>query len=353
MQRLRIYPHALREANAYYSPAKKALLFGYFPALATTTRATTCRAAWSSPACRTTSSRTRRRTRCSTACTGASSSRRNPDVLAFHEAFADIVALFQHFTFPEVLRHQIATHARRPRAARTSARRAGAAVRPGHRHARRAAQTRSASVDRATGEWRPPRARSRRSYADALRAARPRRDPGRRGVRRVPRDLRAPVADLLRIATGGTGVLPPGAAASRPGRTASPTRRRKSAQHVLNMCIRALDYCPPVDITFGDYLRALITADVDLCRTTTGYRVAFIEAFRRRGIYPRDVRTLSVESLLLAAPDSDEMPTVAAVCSAASPKLREPASRGALYAELAERLFQAAARACARRCTAG
>ena len=32
MQRLRIYPHALREANAYYSPEKKALLFGYFPA---------------------------------------------------------------------------------------------------------------------------------------------------------------------------------------------------------------------------------------------------------------------------------------------------------------------------------
>ena len=26
----------------------------------------------------------------------------------FHEAFADIVALFQHFTFPEILRHQIA-----------------------------------------------------------------------------------------------------------------------------------------------------------------------------------------------------------------------------------------------------
>src|SRR5207302_8723807 len=29
--RLRVYPHALREANAYYSPEKKALLFGYFP----------------------------------------------------------------------------------------------------------------------------------------------------------------------------------------------------------------------------------------------------------------------------------------------------------------------------------
>jgi len=32
IRRLRIYPHALREDNAYYSPSKKALLFGYFPA---------------------------------------------------------------------------------------------------------------------------------------------------------------------------------------------------------------------------------------------------------------------------------------------------------------------------------
>ena len=31
-KRLRIYPHALREANAYYSPQKRALLFGYFKA---------------------------------------------------------------------------------------------------------------------------------------------------------------------------------------------------------------------------------------------------------------------------------------------------------------------------------
>ena len=30
VQRLRLYPHALREANAFYSPDKKAVLFGYF-----------------------------------------------------------------------------------------------------------------------------------------------------------------------------------------------------------------------------------------------------------------------------------------------------------------------------------
>ena len=64
------------------------------------------------------------------------------------------------------------------------------------------------------------------------------------------------------------------------------------------MCIRALDYCPAVDITFGEYLRALITADVDLVPDDRyGYRVAFMEAFRDRGILPRDVRTVSEETL--------------------------------------------------------
>ncbi len=34
------------------------------------------------------------------------------------------------------------------------------------------------------------------------------------------------------------------------------------------MCIRAIDYCAPVGITFGDYLRAVITAD---CFWSAGY----------------------------------------------------------------------------------
>jgi hypothetical protein len=36
------------------------------------------------------------------------------------------------------------------------------------------------------------------------------------------------------------------------------------------------------------------------------YRVAFIEAFRRRGIYPRDVRTLSEDSLRWARPGEEQ-----------------------------------------------
>jgi hypothetical protein len=72
------------------------------------------------------------------------------------------------------------------------------------------------------------------------------------------------------------------------------------------MCIRALDYLPPVDVTFFEYLRALITADFDLVGDDRyNYRVAFVEAFRRRGIYPPNLeastadmpRTLSVDTL--------------------------------------------------------
>ena len=36
------------------------------------------------------------------------------------------------------------------------------------------------------------------------------------------------------------------------------------ATSILIICIRALDYCPPIDLTFGEYLRALITADREL-----------------------------------------------------------------------------------------
>ena len=82
----------------------------------------------------------------------------------------------------------------------------------------------------------------------------------------------------------------------------------KAAQHVLTMCIRALDYCPPVDITFGEFLRAVITADTDpVPDDDLHYRIAFVEAFRRRGIYPRDLRTLSPDSLLWRTPESDEI----------------------------------------------
>ena len=74
------------------------------------------------------------------------------------------------------------------------------------------------------------------------------------------------------------------------------------------MCIRAIDYCPPVDITFGDFLRAIITADSDLAINDDKYhyRLAFINAFRRRGIYPVNLKSLSEQSLRYQNPRFNE-----------------------------------------------
>src|SRR5439155_16479337 len=83
----------------------------------------------------------------------------------------------------------------------------------------------------------------------------------------------------------------------------------KSAQHVLKLSIRALDYMPPVDPRFGDFLRALVTADSDLVPNDKfGYRIAFIEAFGARGIPADGVRTLSPESLRWQTLQPDAQP---------------------------------------------
>jgi len=112
----------------------------------------------------------------------------------------------------------------------------------------------------------------------------------------------ARTADLLRIATQGSGVLPLGALhPDLVHRLAA--EAAKTAGQFLRICIRALDYCPPVDITFGDYLRAMITADVDYVRDDKlNYRLAILEGFQRRGIQPSDVRNFSVESVVWRPP---------------------------------------------------
>ena len=48
----------------------------------------------------------------------------------------------------------------------------------------------------------------------------------------------------------------------------------------------------------GEHLRALITADRDVVpNDDRSYRIALIEAFRRRGIFPDNVRSLSVDAV--------------------------------------------------------
>ncbi len=288
VRRLRIYPHALRQANAFYSPQKMALLFGYFPdvrvaaaELGTEDVARTVFTCLSHDiiAHETTHAildGLHRRYQEST----------NPDVHAFHEALADIVAIFQHFTFPDVLAHQIQeSHAdlREGKLLVSLAEEFGQAM--GYS---RALRTAIGDKDKTLATVHESHERGSILVAavfDAFLSVYRRR-----------------IDDLLRISGEGRGA--PASGALHPDLVARVAREASStAQDVLTICIRALDYCPPVDITFGDYLRALITADSDLvAEDRYGYRVAFLEAFDARQIYPDSVRSLSVESLRWAGP---------------------------------------------------
>src|SRR5258705_9811610 len=288
VQRLRIYPHALRMANAYYSRNKGALLFGYFPG-------TEDRASGEFPGGMVFTCLSHDVVAHETTHALIDGFHKyfmeptNQDVLAFHEAFADIVALFQHFTFPEVISHQIAKTRGDLRSENLLAQ---LASQFGHaRGTHGALRDAIGKYDEASTKWikhEPDPSELDRSV-----------EVHARGAILVAAVFDAFLSiyqsrsrDLLRLASGGTGVLPQGEL--HPDLVNRLTQEAaKSASHVLNMCVRALDYCPPVDITFGEYLRALITADMDLMPDDPHkYRIAFIEAFRRRGIYPRDVTTL-------------------------------------------------------------
>jgi hypothetical protein len=310
VQQLTVRPHALRQANAFYSPQQVALLFGYFESTADDpgdhmpgSRIYAC-LSHDIIAHETTHAildGMHRRFNEPT----------NPDVLALHEGFADIVALMQHFTIPELLENEIG----KVRGDIESETMLGSlAVEFGHAMGGRAA-LRNAIGKMENGVW-------KRFLPDPSDLQK-RLTPHSRGAVLVAAVFdafiaiyKARIADLLRLYTGGTGILPSGAIHPDLVRRLS-DEAAKSASHVLNMCIRALDYLPPVDVTFFEYLRALITADFDVVSDDRhNYRVAFVEAFRRRGIYPvnldtattNTLRSLSVDTLRWGGFDLQKLP---------------------------------------------
>lgn len=288
---LEIRPHALHQANAFYSPSEVALLFGYFQAAeddagdhvpGSMVYACLSHDIVAHETTHAILDGMHRRFNQPT----------NPDVLAFHEAFADIVALMQHFTIPEILEHEIGKTQGNLEAESMMG---SLAVQFGRATGARGA-LRDAIGRYENGSW-------VRNYPDPLDYQK-KLEPHGRGSLLVAAVFdaflaiyRSRTADLLRIYTSGTGVLPGGAI--HPDLVKRLARESATAAaHVLKLCIRALDYVPPVDITFGEYLRGIVTADSDLVPDDPlHYRVAFIEAFRKRGLYPQDLRTFSEATL--------------------------------------------------------
>ena len=302
--RLRIFPHAMQEANAYYSRDLRAVVFGYFPASETDAGANlpgqtvfTC-LSHDIIAHEMTHALIDGQRRFFMEPTGM-------DTPAFHEGFADIIALFQHFSYKEALFEMIQ---------RTGGLIYRLEVDPevqpidGKPVLQDELKKSNPLVELATqfGEAMGMRSALRQALGtppnskdlDTL------FEPHDRGAILVAAVFDAffsvylrRTRDLMRIARSGgalvtAGDLHPELADRLAGEAA------KTAEHFANICIRALDYCPPIDISFGDFLRALITADHDLVPNDTfEYRAALIGAFRLRGIRPDRVNSYAEESL--------------------------------------------------------
>jgi hypothetical protein len=286
---LHVLPHAMEEGNAYYDPDAGALLFGYayatadapglnqaggvvFTALAhdvvvhemTHALLDGLRARFLLPT--------------------------NSDVDAFHEALADLVALFQRFQYRELVARGLsqADGVLTSRLLTDIARQRGQALGDG-RGALRTALLALADPDDAV----PPACRydpTKNAHDlgavlvaavfDAFRWIFCRRTERLRRLHGAGQTFAPDLVDLL------------------------VDQATELASQFLNIVIRAVDYCPPVDLTFGEYLRAIVTADFDLVpEDPLGYREAFVQAFRRYGVTVPGVADLSEDALLWRPPE--------------------------------------------------
>jgi hypothetical protein len=66
-----------------------------------------------------------------------------------------------------------------------------------------------------------------------------------------------------------------------------------AADQLLTIAIRALDYAPPTDLQFSDYLSALLTADKELMPDDSkyGYRALIRSSFKAYGVDPANINS--------------------------------------------------------------
>lgn len=283
---LQVAPHAFREANAYYSENDQGLLFGYFPGARRHTIFTclshdvvvheTTHALLDSLRDRYTDASVL-------------------DQAAFHEGFADLVALLSVFSLPEVVETLLHTSIREQRRRRPG----DDPARPRHRISepwlRESALFRLA--DEMGKELQQQRGKALRSSLDIA----PRRDllarsefepPHRRGEVLVAAVLTALVRAWSRRLRdlGATAI----------GRDEATAVRRiaqegaSAADYLLTLAIRALDYAPPIDLRFADYLSAMLTADAEVAPREVWFRFReeLLTACAEYGIDPAaDART--------------------------------------------------------------
>ncbi len=263
-----LVPHAFEEANAFYSENEHALLFGYLRDERKTVFSCLSHDAVAHEVGHALLDGLRDRY------THFSS----PDQAAFHEAFADLVAIFSVFTMVPVVERLLARTWRKPIVAR--------------------------QLD---AEWvkRTPLANMAEELGRATSVG-PRRGPLRVALRLPPspayyRDLEAFGESHARAEILVAAVLHAFLAMWRHSLFGESTRSRRTvpvdvvaregaelAERVLTMVIRAIDYTPVQDLQFSDFLTALCTADREVYPGDEKYRAreSFTQAFSSFGIVP-------------------------------------------------------------------
>lgn len=268
---LHIAPHAFADPNAFYSREDRGLYFGYFTAPsedAAPQTVFTClshdivahetthalldglRAGFFEPSL--------------------------PDQAAFHEGFADVVALLSMFALPETIARLLAgdsedtlidesrltTEHLRDSALFGLAKQMGQALSGIRGHALRRSVTLKPGHDYSSDpEFEEEHARGELIAASMLSAF-----------------LAIWTARLRRI-----GPILPG----RKDLSLVVEEGARAADHLLTMAIRAIDYCPPVELNFSDYLSALLTIDREVVPDDRyGYRAALLKSFKDYGISP-------------------------------------------------------------------
>lgn len=314
---LNLFPHAMCEANAFYSPDAHGILFGYFKA----NRVNQGRNLPGQTVFTCLSHDIIAHETTHAVIDGIRSFFMEPtniDVPAFHEAISDIVALFSHFSHREVLLDTLQ---------KTGGRLFDSQLRTdaplGAEGARIQAQFSRSNPLIALAMQFGDASGKRGGLRSAL-GMKP--NPDDMSSKTEPHDrgsiLVAAIFDayftvylrrtenLFRIYRAGAGVVL-GPDIPVPLANALADEASKAADEFFVICVRALDYCPPVDITFGDYLRAILTAHLDFEPIDRdGVRDAFMDAFRLRGIYPDAAFGFSEESLFWPKVRRDALPHV-------------------------------------------
>ena len=279
---LNVAPHAMVDANAFYSPADQGLVFGYFAG-------TSGKAVYTSLSHDVVVHETTHALL--DALREKYMAPSSPDQAAFHEGYADVIALLSVFSQRELVEELLCAGAAAARKSRTLAPAAvtdealkksallGLAEEMGKemQNARGGALRRSVEIDPA------PDILDRPEFDE----------PHRRGEVFSAAVLNAFVGvwkdRIVGVGQGdGLGTLADGRYSLR--RVAE--EGAAVADYLATMLIRALDYMPPVHVLFGDVLSAMLTADVEIRPDDSRYllRSQLIERFAAYGIRPASNR---------------------------------------------------------------